>query len=120
MSINMRSKLKSCFKTYDVRGQVNKNIDRKICYEIARCFVEVLKANKVVVGRDARESSPIFAEGVINAVANMTKLLPVVIRLEGNRADHARKKLQSSGLNIVSASDFVEAAQQAVVLANKD
>ncbi len=62
----------------------------------------------------------LIAEGVINAVANMTKLLPVVIRLEGNRADHARKKLQSSGLNIVSASDFVEAAQQAVVLANKD
>ena len=62
----------------------------------------------------------LIAEGVINAVANMTKLLPVVIRLEGNRADHARKKLQSSGLNIVSASDFVEAAQQAVLLADKD
>ena len=59
----------------------------------------------------------LIAEGVIEAVVDMSTILPVVIRLEGNRADLGRKKLESSGLNIVAASSFSEAAKLAVKLA---
>ena len=59
----------------------------------------------------------LIAEGVIAAVVDMSTLLPVVIRLEGNRADLGRKKLESSGLNIVAASSFSEAARIVVDMA---
>ena len=52
----MRSDL-TCFKSYDVRGDLSKNFDSSICYKIARSFAMFLKAEKVVVGRDARDSS---------------------------------------------------------------
>lgn len=58
----------------------------------------------------------LIAEGVIQAVADMSTVMPVVIRLEGNRSDLARKKLQSSGLNITAAESLSEAAQMAVKL----
>lgn len=56
----------------------------------------------------------LIAEGVIEAVAEMSTDLPVVIRLEGNKSDVGRKRLESSGLNIVAASDFDEAARMVV------
>ncbi|MEC8882773.1 MAG: ADP-forming succinate--CoA ligase subunit beta [Pseudomonadota bacterium] len=59
----------------------------------------------------------LIAEGVIEAVVDMSTVLPVVIRLEGNRADLGRKKLESSGLNIVAASSFSEAARLVVEMA---
>ena len=59
----------------------------------------------------------LIAEGVIEAVVDMSTVLPVVIRLEGNRADLGRKKLESSGLNIVAASSFSDAARLVVEMA---
>ena len=47
----------TCFKSYDIRGELNINFDGDICYRIGRAFASFLKAKKVIVGRDARESS---------------------------------------------------------------
>lgn len=60
----------------------------------------------------------LIAEGVIQAVADMTTELPVIVRLEGNRSEQAMHKLASSGLNITAAVTFDEAAEKAVQLAN--
>lgn len=62
----------------------------------------------------------LIAEGVIQAVADMSTILPVVIRLEGNRADIAQKKLEKSGLNIMTAKSFSEAAELAVSFASSE
>ncbi len=56
--------LLNCFTPYDVRGRVGKEIDTNICYRIGRAFVEVINADKIVIGYDARRSSPEFADAV--------------------------------------------------------
>lgn len=59
----------------------------------------------------------LIADGIIAAVSSTGITVPVVVRLEGNNADIARAKLDKSGLNIVAANDFSEAAQRVVALA---
>ena len=56
----------TCFKAYDIRGKLGVDLDEKIAYRIGRGVAQVLQATKVVIGYDARETSPMLA----NAVAN--------------------------------------------------
>lgn len=58
----------------------------------------------------------LIADGIIAAVAEVGVTVPVVVRLEGNNADLGAKKLAESGLNIVPAKDFTDAAKQIVSL----
>lgn len=48
----------SCFKAYDIRGELGVNMDTDIAYAIGRAFAVSLSAKRVVVGYDARETSP--------------------------------------------------------------
>lgn len=59
----------------------------------------------------------LIAEGVIGAVEEIGVNVPVVVRLEGNNAELARKVLAESGLNIIAANSLTDAAQQAVAAA---
>ena len=52
----------TCFKAYDVRGELGVNIDADICYRIGRSCAQTLNAKSIVVGRDARETSPELAD----------------------------------------------------------
>ena len=61
----------------------------------------------------------LIADGIIAAVAEVGTHLPVVVRLEGNNADIGARKLNNSGLNIIAAESFTDAAKQ-VVKAAKD
>jgi succinyl-CoA synthetase beta subunit len=56
----------------------------------------------------------IIAEGIITAVKDMGLTIPVVVRLEGTNVDLGKKMLRESGLNIISAENLTDAAQQAV------
>jgi len=47
----------TCFKAYDIRGQLGTQLDENIVYNIARAFGETLKPKDIVVGGDARETS---------------------------------------------------------------
>lgn len=58
----------------------------------------------------------LIAEGIISAVAEVGVEVPIVVRLEGNNADLGAKKLEESGLNIVAAKNFSDAAQKIVNL----
>ena len=58
------SKTLSCFKAYDVRGEIGLNLDSDICYRIARAFAKVLKPQSVVLGQDIRKTSSVFADSV--------------------------------------------------------
>jgi succinyl-CoA synthetase beta subunit len=56
----------------------------------------------------------LIADGIMAAVAEVGTNLPVVVRLEGNNADLGAQKLNKSGLNIIAAKSFTDAAQQLV------
>ncbi len=47
-----------CFKAYDIRGRLGETLDEGIALRIGAAFGHVLQAGHVVVGHDARESSP--------------------------------------------------------------
>ena len=54
----------SCFRSYDIRGEVGVNIDCNMCYQVGRAFAQIFKLKNVVVGYDARQSSPEFARAI--------------------------------------------------------
>ncbi|MBF0218256.1 MAG: ADP-forming succinate--CoA ligase subunit beta [Gammaproteobacteria bacterium] len=56
----------------------------------------------------------LIAEGIIAAVAEVGVNVPVVVRLEGNRAEAGRALLAASSLAIIAAASLTDAAQQAV------
>lgn len=47
-----------CFKAYDIRGKLGESLDEDIARRIGRAFADIMKIGSVVVGHDARESSP--------------------------------------------------------------
>jgi len=47
----------TCFKAYDIRGQVPNQLNEDVAYRIGRAFAAFLKPRKVVVGQDVRLSS---------------------------------------------------------------
>ncbi|MCF6767232.1 ADP-forming succinate--CoA ligase subunit beta [Thiotrichales bacterium 19S11-10] len=55
-----------------------------------------------------------IAEGIIAAVEEVGVTIPVVVRLEGTNAELGSKKLKDSGLNIIAASGFTDAANKVV------
>jgi succinyl-CoA synthetase beta subunit len=56
----------------------------------------------------------LIAEGIINAVSEVGIKIPVVVRLQGNRAEEASELLGKSGLNIIAIASFNEAAKMVV------
>jgi len=60
----------TCFKAYDIRGRLGVNIDPEICYRIGRAFAVILDLKRVVVGYDARQSSPELAISISQGLMN--------------------------------------------------
>ncbi len=62
------------FKAYDIRGVYNKDFDRVNAYKIGFYLPQLLNTDKVLVGRDARLSSPeihdYLIKGIIDAGAD--------------------------------------------------
>ncbi len=47
----------SCFKLYDIRGELDVELDEEVAYRVGRAFARCLNLKTVVVGGDARETS---------------------------------------------------------------
>ena len=58
------------------------------------------------------------ANGVIQAAKNINISVPVVVRLQGTNADEAKKILDESGLNLISATTLEEAAEKVTMALN--
>ena len=58
----------SCFKAYDIRGQLGTQLNEDIAYRIGRAFGEYLQADKIVIGGDIRETSHALKEAVANGL----------------------------------------------------
>ncbi len=56
----------------------------------------------------------LIAEGILGAVAEVGITIPVVVRLEGNRAQEASEVFKKSSLNIIAANDLTQAAKTIV------
>ena len=58
----------TCFKAYDVRGELGVDFDTDIAYRIGRSVAQHFRAKKIVIGRDARRTSPELAAAVAHGV----------------------------------------------------
>ena len=58
------------FHAYDIRGIYNKDFDRETVYRVGFFLPELLKADKVLVGRDARESSPEMHDALLKGITD--------------------------------------------------
>ena len=65
----------TCFNAYDIRGEIGVNIHEGIAYRIGRAVAQHFDARSIVIGFDARETSPAFAaaamQGVMDAGADV-------------------------------------------------
>ena len=52
------------------------------------------------------------ATGIVQATKNLNVNVPLVVRLQGTNSEEAKKILDDSGLNIVSATTFADAAEK--------
>jgi len=57
-----------CFKTYDIRGRLGADLNPDIAARIGRAFAQVMGARRVVLGHDARASSPELADALAGAL----------------------------------------------------
>jgi succinyl-CoA synthetase beta subunit len=62
----------------------------------------------------------IIATGIITAVKDVGITIPVVVRLEGTNVELGKQMLRESGLNIISAENLTDAAEQAVKAVNSE
>lgn len=65
----------SCFKAYDVRGELGVNLDEAIAYRIGRAFGQILKSQAkgkptIVVGSDIRPSSESLKKSAMDGITD--------------------------------------------------
>lgn len=58
----------TCFKAYDIRGQLGPQLNTDIAYRIARAYAEWLKPSSVVLGGDIRETSAALKHALANGL----------------------------------------------------
>ena len=58
----------TCFKAYDIRGQLGTELDEEIAYRIGRAFAEFLKPKNVVLGGDVRLTSEALKHALANGI----------------------------------------------------
>ena len=60
----------TCFKAYDIRGELGVDFDVAIAYRIGRAVAQHFKATNIVIGFDARETSPELAAAVMRGICD--------------------------------------------------
>ena len=60
----------TCFKTYDIRGEIDVNFTSKTAYKVGRAVAQFFSAKNVIIGFDARETSPLYAKAVARGVTD--------------------------------------------------
>ena len=60
----------TCFKAYDVRGKLGKELNEGIAYRIGCATAQSLNAKTVAVGFDARETSPDLAQALAKGICD--------------------------------------------------
>lgn len=63
-------KVLNCFTAYDVRGKLGDEFNEEIAYRIGRAAAQTLNAKTVVLGFDARATSPSLARAVARGICH--------------------------------------------------
>lgn len=58
----------TCFKAYDIRGQLGTELNDDIAYRIGRAFARFLSPKRIVLGGDVRETSPALKAALANGL----------------------------------------------------
>ncbi|MCJ8314175.1 MAG: phosphomannomutase CpsG, partial [Pseudomonadales bacterium] len=61
----------TCFKAYDIRGQLGTELDTDVAYRIGCAYAQVINPTKVVVGEDVRETSNEIKNAFANGLMDM-------------------------------------------------
>lgn len=61
----------SIFKSYDIRGVFGKNLFEETAVAVGKGYAAVVKPQTVIVGRDARVSSPILHQKIIEGLTSV-------------------------------------------------
>jgi phosphomannomutase len=71
-------KMSGIFKAYDIRGNYPGELNEMMAHKIGACFILLLKAEEIVVGRDMRLSASslakAFIQGAVSAGASVTDI----------------------------------------------
>lgn len=59
----------SCFKAYDIRGEVPNELNEDLAFRIGRAYGELFSARKAAVGHDVRLSSPSLSQALTAGLA---------------------------------------------------
>lgn len=59
----------NAFKAYDIRGVYGADVTPELAYQVGRCLPALLGAKSVLVGRDARTSSPALRDALVRGLA---------------------------------------------------
>jgi phosphomannomutase len=60
----------TCFKAYDIRGQLGTELDEEVAYRIGRAFAEFLKPKNVVLGGDVRLTSEELKQALARGICD--------------------------------------------------
>jgi succinyl-CoA synthetase beta subunit len=58
----------------------------------------------------------VIAQGIIDAAADISSTLPIVVRMDGSRLEEGKRLLSASGLNVASVNELGEGAAKIVGL----
>ena len=68
--VTQKLKTLTCFKAYDVRGELGVNFDASIAYSIGRAVAQHFQAKNIIVGFDARATSPELAAATMRGICD--------------------------------------------------
>ena len=60
----------TCFKAYDIRGKLGEELNKDIAYRIGRATAQSLNAKTMIVGFDARATSPNLSRAVAKGICD--------------------------------------------------
>ena len=60
----------TCFKAYDIRGQLGTELNEEVAYRIGRAFAEFLKPKNVVLGGDVRLTSEELKQALARGICD--------------------------------------------------
>ena len=60
----------TCFKAYDIRGKLGEELNEHIAYRIGRATAQSQKVKAIVMGFDARATSPSLANAVAKGICD--------------------------------------------------
>ena len=60
----------TCFKAYDIRGQLGTELDEEVAYRIGRAFAEFLQPKNVVLGGDVRLTSEELKQALARGICD--------------------------------------------------